>query len=664
MSLVDRLTDLRGDDDPGGCRCTVSFDEPTGTGIDDRVECVVDADDCPGGGDLATEPDCRATVVDALADRDADVVRTSADGRERIYADEAAALLLAAGRFVERAAFHDDRLAARARRDPLGAAREATGRADSTATIAAETGLRAVADGVYSDRTAGTAADCGDFDDLYHRALDPFVGPTVARSRVRLTPPPDARLVDRWSLETGATVRIYEGKNGRNGLPWYHLEPVAHSLDVDELSTLAAAEAHLARGAVDGGKRAPGRAVRQVAGDDDPVELLAHELTKYTRGHGVLDDCFADPRVSDAVVSAPVASNPVRVTVDGERMRTNLRLTPGGAAALASRFRRTSGRPFSRANPTIDAVVEAGADGSVRVAGVSAPASDGVGFAFRRHDGDAWTLPGLVANDTLPADAAALLSVAVERAAAGLVAGTRGAGKTTLLGSLLWELPTPTRTVTIEDTPELPVEVLQRHGRDVQALYAGTDGGDALAPTEALRTALRLGEGALVVGEVRGEEAATLYEAMRVGASGSAVLGTIHGDGGDAVRERVVSDLGVPESSFAATDLVVTLTAGETRHVASIEEVRATADGVRFEPLFERTGDGLVATGTLDRGNSTLVTDLTRPGECYTDLRDLLDDREAQLAELAATGQTRPSDVVAAYDGRARARRRRRSTDR
>ncbi|SFL02448.1 Type IV secretory pathway ATPase VirB11/Archaellum biosynthesis ATPase [Halogranum rubrum] len=645
MSLVDRLTDVgtRGDEPTTGCRCTVSFDEPTGTGLTDRVECVVDSDDCPGGGDLATEPTCRATVVDALASRDADVVRTSADGRERIYADEAVALLLAAGRFVERAAFHDERLANRARRDPLGAAHEATGRADATARIVAETGLAAVADRVRESASERKT------EDVYDHALDPFVGPTVARSRVRRSPPPGARLVDRWSLDTGATVRIYDDGGD---LPWYHLEPVAHTLDDEATATLATAAEHLARGGVDGGTRAPGRAVRRVVDAENPdasVERLAHELTKYTRGHGVLDDCFADPRVSDAFVSAPVTSNPVRLSVDGERMRTNVRLTPGGAAALASRFRRTSGRPFSRANPTIDAVVETGDDGSVRVAGVSAPASDGLGFAFRRHDDEAWTLPGLVANGTLPADAAALLSVAVERATAGLIAGTRGAGKTTLLGSLLWELPATTRTVTIEDTPELPVDALQTHGRDVQALYAGTDEGAALTPTEALRTALRLGEGALVVGEVRGEEAATLYEAMRVGASGSTVLGTIHGDGGAAVRERVVSDLGVPESSFAATDLVVTLTAGESRHVSRIEEVRSTERGVRFESLFERTGEGLKATGTADRGNSTLVADLTRPGESYADLLSLLDEREDEMTALATTDRTRPVDVVSAY---------------
>ncbi|SIQ91265.1 Type II/IV secretion system protein [Haladaptatus litoreus] len=97
-----------------------------------------------------------------------------------------------------------------------------------------------------------------------------------------------------------------------------------------------------------------------------------------------------------------------------------------------------------------------------------------------------------------------------------LVSGTRGAGKTTCLGALLWELPTKTRTVVIEDTRELPVESLQRDGRDVQSLLTTANGDEpGVQPAEALKTALRLGEGALVVGEVRGNEASVLYEAMR-----------------------------------------------------------------------------------------------------------------------------------------------------
>ncbi len=284
---------------------------------------------------------------------------------------------------------------------------------------------------------------------------------------------------------------------------------------------------------------------------------------------------------------------------------------------------------------------------------MTTPASDGLAFAFRRHGGGAWTLPGLVANETVPPDAAALLSVAVERAAAGLVAGTRGAGKTTALGALLWELPAATRTVVIEDTPELPVRALQRRDRDVQALRVGTGDEAVLSPTAALRTALRLGEGALVVGEVRGAEAATLYEAMRVGAHGSAVLGTIHGDGGDAVCERVVSDLGVPESSFGATDLVVTLSVeGDGRRVSRIEEVRTTGDGTRFEPLYELADGRLEGTGTVARGNSALVAALARSDESYADLLTTLDEREAHLRELASADRTRPADVAAAYERR------------
>ncbi|RDI71233.1 ATPase, T2SS/T4P/T4SS family [Halopelagius longus] len=619
------------DSEDDACRCDPRFETPAGRSDRRRAELVVDADDCPGGGDLASSPDCRATVVGALATRDADVVRTVADGVGRTYEGDAAGLLLAAGRFVERVEFHDESLAARARRDPLGAAREAAGRAGAVGRIVAETGLEEGAARV----------------DGYDDAIRPAVGPSVARSRVTLRPPAGASLLDRRELPSGATVRAYETPDGT----LYHLTPVAHALDPAATATLESAYDCLARGGVEGGDRAPGRAVRRVADDSTPVETLTDVLRRYTRGNGVLDDLFADPRVTDVVASAPVEENPVRVTLDGERVRTNVRLTADGAAALASRFRRASGRAFSRATPALDASVTRPDGTKVRVAGVTAPASDGIGFAFRAHGDDAWTLPGLVAAGTLPADAAALLSLAAERGAAALVAGTRGAGKTTLLGSLLWELPDATRLVTVEDTPELPVEALREGGRDVQPLTVELDGGEgSFSPDDALKTALRLGDGALVVGEVRGEEAGTLYEAMRVGAHGNAVLGTIHGDSAAAVRERVVSDLGVAESAFGATDLVVTCARdGPRRRVAAIEEVRTGEEGVRFETLYESDADGLDATGRIERGDSALAASLAEPAETYADVLDALDERATHLGRLAETDRTRPEDVRTAY---------------
>jgi type IV secretory pathway ATPase VirB11/archaellum biosynthesis ATPase len=494
--------------------------------------------------------------------------------------------------------------------------------------------------------------------DAYEEALRPFVGPTVARARVARLPPPGATLDGRRDhdhdveRDHDATVRIYAHPDQK--LRTYHLEPVEATLDAGALATLADARDAIADGRVSG-DRAAGRAVRRVAAEGDPVATLAAVLRKQTRGVGVLADFFADPGVSDVYASAPVDENRLRVVADGETMQTNVRLTADGAAALASRFRATSGRPFSRASPTLDAVADATVEGrTIRVAGVIDPLSDGPGFAFRAHDPEPWTVPALVANGTVPADAAALLSLAVERSAAVLVAGSRGAGKTTLLGALLWELPAETRTVVIEDTPELPVDPLQRHGRDVQALRT-TAGDDVdVSPAEALRTALRLGEGALVLGEVRGEEARVLYEAMRVGASASAVLGTIHGDGARAVRERVVSDLGVPESSFAATDLLVTLApvetdAGRTRRVTAIEEVRRGDDGVHFVPLHVLDGDRLEPTGPLRRADSRFVASLARPDETYADVGDALGARGTFLETLADQGRTDPAAVTTAH---------------
>ncbi|MBX0286097.1 Flp pilus assembly complex ATPase component TadA [Halomicroarcula sp. F28] len=596
------------------CRCTTELE---------RATLTVDATDCPGDGRLGESPDCRATVVAALGQADVESVVTTSNGLERAYLDADAALLVAAGRFATRVAATDERLAERARRDPLAAATEATGRAGHIADLAAETGFAVAAEGVSPER-----------------ALDPYVGPSVSDARIAASPPARAELRDRRTVETGATVRRYETPSER--LDSYHVRPQEHEFDAATTAALAEAVSLLA--AATDEPIAPEAAAERVVDDGGTATRLASVLRKHTEGLGILEDVFADPRVSDVFATAPVAETRLRVRADGETYRTNIRLTERGARTLASTFRRTSGRAFSRASPTLSATTTV-ADRQVRVAGVTEPVSDGVGFAFRGHDEESFRLVDLVENGSVPPRVAGLLSVAVERGAACLVAGPRGAGKTTTLGALLWELPRTVRTVVIEDTPELPVSALQSAGRDVQPLRTERGDGPSVDATAALRTALRLGDGALVVGEVRGEEAGVLYEAMRVGGGDSAVLGTIHGTGGDSVRERLVSDLDVHESAFAATDLVVTLdppTADGGRGIAAVEEVRGHEDGVAFEPLFVREGPTATATGHIDRGASRLVESLAHAGESYASVRETIRDRTAALGPDRTAGSVEP----------------------
>jgi|AntDeeMinimDraft_4_1070355.scaffolds.fasta_scaffold01810_2 type IV secretory pathway ATPase VirB11/archaellum biosynthesis ATPase len=620
------------------CTCTTSFDDGA---------LRVDADDCRGGGDLVTEPACRAAVVDACRTRDVDAVVVRENGFERRYGDGVVALFVAAGRFLARLAGRDDPLVRRVRRDPLGAARDAVARAPPVCEWAASSGLAVAADGL----------------DGYDAVVE-YEGPAVAASRVRLSAPDEWTVASRRSLSTGGTATRYRDERGRAR---YHLAPPWTDLDADGRETFRRAYERIAAGdagvpgahrgsagSVDVGSadalattaRAPRRAVAAVTGGD-PNPMVVDVLHRQTTGDGVLEDAFADPGVTDVFAPSDADGPALRVGLgDSGSVPTNCRLTRDGASALASSVRADSGRAFSRATPTVDAATTVG-ETPVRVAGVREPVAEGVGFAFRRGGEDAFTLPALVANGTLPASAAALLSLATRRAAATLVAGARGAGKTTLLGALCFELAPSTRAVFVEDTPELPVSALRDDDRDVQGVRT-SERGDGLDAAGALRTALRLGEGALVVGEVRGSEARVLYEAMRVGASSDAVLGTIHGDGARSVRERVVEDLGVSASSFAVTDCVVTcrrvaVDGSLARRVARIEEVVGDGEDASFEALYALDDEGrLEPTGRIARGNSALVAGLAGPTEDYADARESLAAREATLARRARDGHHDP----------------------
>lgn len=618
--MLDRFWPTGGVD--GDCMCSAN--------VDGNV-LRISADECPGQGHLSAEPACREHAARPLAATNVDVVVTSSHGTSRRYEGPATDLLTAAGRAAPRFEVVDPDLAKRSLRYPIQTAEEVRDRAGEVTQIGAETGFT---DAIAAFEDSGTA-------------LTPLLGPSIAGSRVAPCPPDSGKLVQRDGLETGGVARRYT--RPQKPLDLLHLTPPGTTISRTDRARLAEATSYLASGTAERGAVGPHRALSQVgACSDSDLDTLAKVLRKHTQGFGVLEDLFAIDGMTDIFAAAPVGRNDLRVRIDGETLTTNVRITARGAEALASRLRASSGRAFSRATPTVDAGLTLDATGErVRIAAVTAPVCDGPGFAVRSHASNPWTLPRLLANGTLSKDTAGLLSVAVDRGASILVAGARGAGKTTLLGALTWELPHATRLVTLEDTPELPVEALQQTGRDVQPLY--TDPGKGIDAAEGLRTALRLGEGALAVGEVRGEEARVLYEAMRIGANASAVLGTIHGAGVQEVRRRVTDDLAVPDTAFAATDLVVTCERveseeGQSHRLSSMAEVLGPDQDANAS-LFQAESGEDTATSRIQRGNSALVASLCGPSETYTDLLDVLEDRGEWLQSLARDAITAPEAV-------------------
>jgi flagellar protein FlaI len=459
------------------------------------------------------------------------------------------------------------------------------------------------------------------------------IRPGFSSSWVAPSGPEEGTVVTEYPVDE-AVVKVYDIPNRVEGL--YHLTPFEYSLPTAEVDLIDGARAALldidppefavlghARDFVErrGLDLILKRAAEEgaVLGGDRYSEMsrakqLTSVLVRYTAGYGIIEVLLKDPYIQDIFIDAPSGRNPVYVTFNhpmwaGAKCVTNISLSSADMESLLSRFRHESGRPFSESLPTLECDLDAF---NTRVTVIGRPLSpDGTAMALRRHSTAPWTLARLIDARSMSTLAAGLISFLIDGRSTVLVAGGRGAGKTSLLGAIMLEFPQSQRILAIEDTRELPCQEMQALGYKVQSMLvmsslgagAGTAGTSA---DDALRVSLRLGESAIVVGEVRGTEARTLYEAMRTGTAGSSVLGTIHGASAKSVQERVVHDLGIPPRSFSATDIVIV--AGLRRPLGSQHTVRRVVEiseldkeVLEFRPLllYDEAKDRLVTTDHL-----------------------------------------------------------------
>jgi flagellar protein FlaI len=486
-------------------------------------------------------------------------------------------------------------------------------------------------------------------DMFYMRHIRPYVRPGFIDSFIQLEPPSDALFLESYEVQRKGGhplhVALYILRSRPEKL--YFVVPPEYDLPRDELIVLEKVRESLshhrpkdvsfmdALTSEEYFYRLSVQNISDFAGEYGMtieaahLSHLARVFSRYSAGFGVLEDLLLDNRIQDIYVNAPVSNNPLHLVLDGEEYTSNIYLSEGDSDALASRFRSFSGRAFSEAAPVLDLDLK---QFHTRIAAISKPLTPhGIAFAFRRHRSKPWTLAHFVANRMISPLAAGLLSFLVDGQASLLVAGSRGAGKTSLLGSLILEIPQRFRILTIEDTAEIPIDDFQRDGYKIQSLLTKSIATGAAScevePTDALRTALRLGESVLILGEVRGVEAKVLFEAMRIGAAGNLIMGTIHGSTTRDVYERVVYDIGVPPTSFKAVDVVVIAAPirneggiERKRKVVQISEIIKTGWNMTPDPekIFQdlmthnTAKDELIATDLLHMGQSQVIQSIAK----------------------------------------------------
>ncbi len=475
---------------------------------------------------------------------------------------------------------------------------------------------------------------------VYRQLFSPSTRPNFMFTRYMITPPEGGRSVDRYMV--GDTkVEIFRLPHTAEN--FYFILPPEFTLSEEKYSVLDAARQYMAAHRPRTAELLKSERIREIFFNiskdvvrdtaermaihltTKDIEQLAEILTRYTAGFGVLELLLADDKIQDIYINSPIEKTPIMIThAEWQECKTNLIPTREDAEAWATRLRIQSGRPLDEANPVLDTDISLPM-GSARFAVITRTLSpEGLAFAIRRHRYKPWTLPLFIKAKMINPLASGLLSFLIDGAVSLLVAGGRGAGKTSLLAALMLEILPRVRIVTIEDTLELPVGPLIELGYNIESMKSRsviTRVETEMPADEALRTSLRLGDSSLIVGEIRSVEAKALWEAMRIGALSNVVAGTIHGESAYGVYDRVVNDLGVPPTSFKATDIIIICKMLRSadglyrfRRVTDIVEVRKKwqEDPVReggFVPLMEYSSkeDSLRPTDVFINGESEIL---------------------------------------------------------
>jgi pilus assembly protein CpaF len=327
-------------------------------------------------------------------------------------------------------------------------------------------------------------------------------------------------------------------------------------------------------------------------------QQLSREVLNEVFGLGPLEPLLQDPTINDILVNTCKSTYVERA---GVLEKTNVTFKDDAhLLQIIERIVSAVGRRVDESSPMVDARL---ADGS-RVNAIIPPlAIDGPILSIRRFGVVPLGSEDLLANRTMTPQMLELLKGAVKARLNILVSGGTGAGKTTLLNILSGFISEKERIVTIEDSAELQLK--QEHVVRLECRPPNVEGKGAVRQRQLVINALRMRPDRIVVGEVRGEEALDMLQAMNTGHDGS--LTTIHANSPrDAISRletmSLMANLNLPEKavrqqSASAISIVVQISrmSDGTRRVTHFTEITGMDEDVISMQdifLFEKRGIG------------------------------------------------------------------------
>jgi pilus assembly protein CpaF len=332
-------------------------------------------------------------------------------------------------------------------------------------------------------------------------------------------------------------------------------------------------------------------------------EALISDILNELFGLGPLEVLLRDTSISDILVNR---YDRVYVEREGKIEDTHAVFRDDKhLMQIIERIVSSVGRRIDESSPMVDARLQ---DGS-RVNAVIPPlALDGPALSIRRFRTDRLGAQDLVERDSLTQPMLDFLKACVGTRLNVIISGGTGAGKTTLLNVLSGFISDRERVITIEDAAELMLR--QRHVVRLETRPPNIEGRGAVRQRELVINALRMRPDRIVVGEVRGEEALDMLQAMNTGHDGS--LTTIHANSARDALYRLdtmvaMANLNIPEKAVrqqisSAINLIVQISrlADGTRKVTGVAEITGMeGEVITMQDIFVFERSGMTAEGRI-----------------------------------------------------------------
>ena len=332
-------------------------------------------------------------------------------------------------------------------------------------------------------------------------------------------------------------------------------------------------------------------------------ENIVQDVLHEVFGLGPLEVLLQDPTISDILVNK---ASQVFVEREGRIEETDIVFRDDKhLMQIIERIVSAVGRRVDESTPMVDARLQ---DGS-RVNAIIPPlALDGPAMSIRRFRTDKLGANDLVGRESLTQPMLDFLRGTVAARLNIIVSGGTGAGKTTLLNILSSFISSTERIVTIEDAAELMLR--QRHVVRLETRPPNIEGKGAVRQRQLVINALRMRPDRIVVGEVRGEEALDMLQAMNTGHDGS--LTTIHANSPRDALYRLdtmiaMANLNIPDKAIrqqvaSAVNVVIQISrmSDGTRKVTSISEITGMEqDVITMQEVFAFKKTGIDETGKV-----------------------------------------------------------------